>query len=209
MGYGIWAEVKKQGGFMTLTKQNSKVMEALTAWFKEHSTPPTLRELAKKSGLSSTWTVRHHLKKLAEDGYIKISSNISRGIELIKPAAGIPLLGRISAGVPIDAVENVEDHIDSITDMFGLKDMFALRVAGDSMTGAGIYDGDTVIVRKQKTASEGEIVAALIDSDATVKRYYMTDDGVKLVAENPKYQPIISKEARVMGKVVGVIRKLK
>ena len=103
----------------------------------------------------------------------------------------------------------MEEHIDSISEMFGLRDMFALRVAGDSMIGAGIYDGDTVIIRKQRTASEGEIVAALLGSEATVKRFYKTAEGVKLVAENPKYNPIISKEARVMGKVVGVIRKIK
>jgi repressor LexA len=184
-------------------------MDIINNWFKEHEAPPTLRELARKAGFSSTWPLRYHLKKLAADGYITMKKGLSRGIAILRPASGIPLLGRISAGLPLDAIENVEDHIDSITDMFGLKDMFALRVSGDSMTGAGIYDGDTVIVRKQKTAAEGEIVAALIDSDATVKRFYMSDDGVKLVAENPKYQPIISKEARVMGKVVGVIRKLK
>jgi repressor LexA len=142
-------------------------------------------------------------------GYISLKKGLSRGIEPVKNMRGIPLLGRISAGIPIDAVENVEEHIDSISEMFGLRDMFALRVAGDSMIGAGIYDGDTVIIRKQRTASEGEIVAALLGSEATVKRFYKTAEGVKLVAENPKYNPIISKEARVMGKVVGVIRKIK
>ncbi len=194
---------------MKLTAQTSKVLEKITDWFEEHGAPPTLRELAKQSGLSSTWTIRHHLKKLADAGYIKLNKNVSRGIELLNQSAGIPLLGRISAGLPIDAIENIEERISSITDIFGLRDLFALRVAGDSMTGAGIYDGDTVIVRKQKTAENGEIVAALLGSEATVKTFYMTDDGVKLKAENPKYSPIVSRDASVMGKVVGVIRKIK
>ena len=194
---------------MELTESTRRVLEALKGWFEEHKTPPTLRELAGQAGFSSTWPLRHHLKKLSAQGYINMKKGLSRGIELVKSSAGIPLIGRISAGLPVDAVENVEEHIDSISDMFGLKDMFALRVAGDSMTGAGIFDGDTVIIRKQKSANEGEIVAALLGAEATVKRFYRTSDGVKLVAENPKYDPIISKETRVMGKVVGVIRKLK
>jgi repressor LexA len=194
---------------MELKQGTRRVLDALNEWFASNSAPPTLRELSQKAGFSSTWPLRHHLKKLADMGYISVKKGLSRGIEPVKNMRGIPLLGRISAGLPIDAVENVEEHIDSISEMFGLRDMFALRVAGDSMIGAGIYDGDTVIIRKQRTASEGEIVAALLGSEATVKRFYKTAEGVKLVAENPKYNPIISKEARVMGKVVGVIRKIK
>jgi repressor LexA len=192
-----------------MTDKTRQVFEAIQMHFREQGSPPTLRELAKKTGFSSTWPLRLHLKKLADEGYINMKKGLSRSMELLKPAAGIPILGRISAGLPIEAAENVEEHIDSITDMFGLKDMFALHVAGDSMIGAGIYDGDTVIIRKQKSAANGEIVAALIGTEATVKRYYVTDEGMTLKAENPKYAPIISKEAGIMGKVVGVIRKLK
>jgi repressor LexA len=194
---------------MALGSKTLKVLDKLTTLTNEQRMTPTLRELAKDCGFSSTWPVRYHLEKLIEAGYIKMKKNTARGIELLKQSAGIPVLGRISAGKPIDAIENVEEHIDSITDMFGLKNMFALRVTGDSMTGAGIFDGDTVIINKQKTAANGEIIAALLENEATVKRFFLTPDGVKLVAENPKYSPIISKEIKVLGKVVGVIRKLK
>src|SRR5208283_4216057 len=194
---------------MELNKNKLKVLDFLNNLAREHRLPPTMRELAKECGFISTSSVMYHLNKLAGAGYLRIRKNTSRGIELVNPAVGIPVLGRISAGKPIDAIENIEEHIDSITDMFGLKNMFALRVAGDSMTGAGIYDGDTVIIRKQKTAVDGEIVAALLDNDATIKRYFFTPEGIKLVAENPKYSPIVSKEIKVLGKVAGVIRKIK
>jgi len=188
-------------------KSTKKVLEVITESVNTGTAPPTLRELAKKSGFSSTWPVRYHLKKLAEEGFIKMKKNLSRSIELTTQQAGIPLLGRISAGLPIYAAENVERHIHSVVDIFGVKDMFALSVKGDSMINAGILDGDIVFVRKQPSADEGEIVAALIGEEATVKRFYRSKDGVKLVAENPNYKPILSKEAVVMGKVVGVMRK--
>jgi repressor LexA len=194
---------------MELGRKTLQVLDKLTALTNERRLTPTLRELAKDCGFTSTWPVRYHLEKLAVAGYIKMKKNTARSIELLKRSVGIPVLGRISAGRPMDAIENVEEHIDSITEMFGLKNMFALRVSGDSMIGAGIFDGDTVIINKQKTAVNGEIVAALLENDATVKRFFLTQDGVKLVAENPKYAPIVSKEIKVLGKVVGVIRKLK
>jgi repressor LexA len=193
---------------MQLKQKTLKVLDRINEWFKENGRPPTLRELAKETGYSSTWPLRYHLKKLTEAGYINMRKNLSRGMELLKRAYGIPLIGRISAGVPIDAVENIEGHIDSIAQMFGVKDTFALRVKGDSMEGAGIFDGDTVIVKKQRAAEDGEIVAALLDNQATVKKYYLKPEGIKLVPANPKYEPIISKEITVMGKVIGVLRKL-
>ena len=157
---------------MNISNKTKKVLDALVKLNTEEGRPPTLRALAKATGLSSTWTVRHHLNKLVQAGYIKIKSSISRGIELLKPLSGLPLLGRISAGLPIDAVENIEEHIDSVAGFFGIKDGFALRVKGDSMIGAGIFDGDIVFVKKQATANTGDIVAALIGEEATVKRFY-------------------------------------
>jgi repressor LexA len=193
---------------MQLKEKTRKVLDKINGWFRDRGRPPTLRELAKETGYSSTWPLRYHLNKLAEAGYIKIRKKLSRGLELIRPVYGIPLMGRISAGRPIDAAENVEYHIDSVAEMFGVKNTFALRVQGDSMEGEGIFDGDTVVVRQQKTAEDGDIIAALLGTDATVKKFFLTPDGIKLMPANPKYEPIISKEIQVLGKVIGVLRRL-
>jgi repressor LexA len=198
-----------QGGlFMQLNGKTLKVMESIKSWFEENNRPPTLRELAKEAGYSSTWPLRYHLKKLSEAGYIDMKKNLSRGMELLKPVYGIPMVGAISAGRPITAAENIEYRIDSVAEMFGVKNTFALRVKGDSMTGAGIFNGDTVIIKQQKTAENGDIVAALLGSEATVKKFFMTPEGIKLEPANPAYDPIVSKEIRILGRVVGVLRKL-
>ena len=193
---------------MQLKDRTQKVMESIRSWFEENNRPPTLRELAKESGYSSTWPLRRHLKKLAEAGYITMKKNLSRGVELAHPAFGIPLIGKISAGRPIDAIENIEYRIDSVAEMFGVKNTFALRVQGDSMKGAGIFNGDTVIIKQQKTALNGDIVAALLGSEATVKKFFLTPDGIRLEPANPEYEPIVSKEIKVLGRVIGVLRKL-
>jgi len=192
---------------MELKNKTKKILEIINNWFREYNYPPTLRELAQESGLKSTWTVRYHLKKLAAQGFIKIKKNLSRGIELTR-GYGIPLLGRISAGLPIEAIENIDKYINGISDLFGVKEVFGLRITGDSMTGAGIFNGDIVIIKKQSKAENGEIVAALIDNEATVKKFYKNKNSVKLVAENPKYAPIISQNIQIIGKVIGVIRKI-
>lgn len=192
---------------MELKGRTKKIMKILKIWMQEYGYPPTLRELAKESGLKSTWTVRYHLKKLFNKGLINIRKNLSRGIELTQ-GFGIPLLGRISAGQPIEAIENIERYINDISDLFGKKDIFALRIKGDSMTGAGIFDGDIVIIKKQSSAENGEIVAAIIDNEATVKKFYKEKNGIKLIAENPQYKPIISDNIHIIGKVTGVIRKI-
>ncbi|MCX8093765.1 MAG: transcriptional repressor LexA [Candidatus Goldbacteria bacterium] len=191
---------------MKLKDRTKKMLDIIQRWFQAYNYPPTLRELAKESGLKSTWTVRYHLKKLVEHGLINMRKNISRGIELAR-GYGIPIIGKISAGQPIEAIENIDKYINSIYDLFGKKDIFGLRIKGDSMIGAGIFDGDIVIVKKQATAENGEIVAVLIENEATVKRFYKDKNHIKLVAENPKYEPIISKNAQIIGKVVGLIRK--
>lgn len=192
---------------MELKGRTKKIMDVLKVWAEEYGCPPTLRELAKESGLKSTWTVRYHLKKLVDKGLINIRKNLSRGIELTR-GYGIPLLGRISAGMPIEAIENIDKYINGISDLFGKKDIFGLRIRGDSMTGAGIFDGDIVIIRKQSMAENGEIIAALIENEATVKRFYRDKNSIKLVAENPKYNPVISRNIQIIGKVIGVIREI-
>ena len=191
----------------TISEAQKRVLTAIREWFRENNSPPTLRELCKGTGLSSTWTIRHHLKKLETAGYIKIKDNLSRGIELLQGFAGVPLVGRISAGRPIDAIENMEGSVE-LKDMFsGIDEIFALRVKGDSMTGAGIFEGDLVFVKKQATAVNGDIVAATINDEAVVKRFKKTAISVQLISENPKYAPIISDEVKIEGKVVGILRK--
>lgn len=193
---------------MQLKNRTLHVMESIKSWFEENDRPPTLRELSKEAGYSSTWPLRYHLKKLAEAGYINMKKNLSRGMELLKPVYGIPMVGRISAGRPINAAENIEYRIDSVAEMFGVKNTFALRVQGDSMKDAGIFDGDTVIIKQQKTAANGDIVAALLGSEATVKKFFLTPDGIRLEPANPEYEPIVSKEIKILGRVIGVLRKL-
>jgi|SRR3989339_1021282 len=190
-----------------ISKSQSKVLNCITDWVKAHDYPPTLRELSKLTGFKSTWTIRYHLNNLQEAGYIKLKKGFSRGIILMKNVFGIPVLGSISAGKPVDAIENIDGQID-LSNMFkDQKDMFALKVKGDSMQDAGIFEGDIAFVKKQLTAQDGEIVVALLDSEAVVKKYYLTKSGIKLVPANQKYQPIISKNAQIIGKVVGIIRK--
>ncbi|MEI6846249.1 MAG: transcriptional repressor LexA [Candidatus Firestonebacteria bacterium] len=191
----------------TISAAQKKVLDSLTLWLKENSHPPTLRELCRESGLKSTWTIRHHLKKLEEAGYVKLKEGLSRGIFLLKKSAGVPLLGRISAGKPIEAVENIEDTIDLNYMFSNIENIFALKIKGDSMINAGIFDGDIVFVKKQATAVNGDIVAAVLNNEATVKRFFKTPAGIKLKAENPKYEAIVSKNIKIAGKVVGVMRK--
>lgn len=191
----------------TISTAQKRVLDSITDWLKENSHPPTLRELCRKSGLKSTWTIRHHLKKLEEAGYLKLKEGLSRGIFLKRKNTGIPLLGKISAGKPIEAIENVEDTIDLNYMFSNIDNIFALKIKGDSMINAGIFDGDIVFVKKQSTAVTGDIVAAIIDDEATVKRFKKTESGVRLIPENPKYEPITAKNIKIAGKVVGIIRK--
>jgi repressor LexA len=192
---------------MELKGKTRKIFDIINNWIQEYNYPPTLRELAKESGLKSTWTVRYHLKKLANNGMINIKGNLSRGIELLR-GYEMPVLGKISAGLPIEAIENIDKYINNISDLFGHKNIFGLKIKGDSMTDAGIFDGDIVIIRKQSNAENGEIVAAFVEDEATVKRFYGDKNYIKLVPENPKYEPIISKNIKIIGKVIGVIRKI-
>jgi repressor LexA len=178
---------------------------------KEQGSAPTIREIGKRFQIRSTNGVRYYLKMLEDAGYIHRSRKISRGIG---PAAGsaptgIPLLGRVAAGEPILAEQSGGETLE-MGDMFGQTDeLFALQVRGDSMINAGILEGDYVIVRRQETARAGEIVVALIEDEATVKRYQPRRGRVELVAENPRYAPIVvdpDSSFRVLGTVRGVVR---
>ncbi len=170
--------------------------------------PPSVREICDATGIRSTSTVHAYLKRLEDEGYISRRSGLNRAIRL--PGEGVtrvPLLGRVTAGMPILAVEEVEDYVPfSGGNQYPAGELFALRVTGTSMINAGILDHDVVIVRRCNTAQNGDIVVALIGDEATVKRIFVEKDHIRLQPENDAYEPIIVKEATVLGKVISLVR---
>lgn len=170
--------------------------------------PPTVREICDACGIKSTSTVHAYLKRLEEEGYIDRVDGLNRAIRLPgESVTRVPLLGKVTAGLPILAVEEVEDYVPfSGGSQHGAGELFALRVTGTSMINAGILDRDVVIVRRTNTAQNGDVVVALIGDEATVKRIYVESDHIRLQPENPEYEPIIVKEAIVLGKVISLVR---
>lgn len=187
----------------TSTKQR-EILEFLRRFSAEHGYAPSIREICAAVGLRSTASVHYHLAELKRTGQIEMDENKNRTISVAEngPAGRIPILGMVTAGMPILAVENVEGYLP----WDGDPTCFALRVRGESMIGAGICDGDTVVVRPQPSADNGDIVVALLDDEATVKRLRRTDDGVWLMPENPAFAPIDGREAAILGKVRAVVR---
>ena len=194
-----------------LNARAKEILAFIQGFRKQRGSAPTIREIGEHFGISSTNGVRYYLNMLEKSGYIRRVPRSSRGIGTTAAtrATGIPLLGRVAAGQPILAEENFTDSLE-LADMFGQNEgLFALRVRGDSMVDAGILEGDYVIVRRQETARPGEIVVALIGEEATVKRYQPRRGHIELVAENPRYEPIVvGRDAsfRVLGTVRGVVR---
>ena len=191
--------------------------------------PPTIREICDATGLNSTSSVSYQLDNLENFGFIKRFPNQPRAMQVVDverlpqeptasstftdtsgddTAAFVPLVGRIAAGTPILAEENIEDVMPLPRDVVGYGDLFMLQVVGESMINASICDGDWVIVRSQNVADNGDIVAALIDEEATVKTFLHNDSGVWLMPQNPVFDPIPGEHARIMGKVVAVLRKV-
>ena len=203
-----------------LTERQQAILEFIRATRDERGYPPSVREIGDAVGLHSPSSVHAQLATLAERGYLSKDPSKPRAIrvnapEPAKPAAGrngvvdVPLVGQIAAGSPILAEENVEETLPLPRPLVGSGTLFALHVRGDSMTGAGILDGDTVVVRQQEVAEDGEIVAALVgEEEATVKRLDRRGSRVRLLAENPAYPPIEPEDVRVLGKVVAVLRKV-
>lgn len=198
-----------------LTEKQKRILEFIENMVVERGNAPTIREIGKKFGISSTNGVRTHLTALIKKGYVKKSDFISRGLELTRRVGSaigrVRLVGAVPAGRPIDAIENIEGEIGLDLTFLPKGDSFGLRVTGDSMIGAGINDGDVVIVKKQEEARTGEIVVAIIDGEATVKRYFPEGRRIRLQPENPRYEPILvtkrSGEFRIAGKVVGLLRR--
>jgi len=199
-----------------LTDRQRAIFEFIRNQIVTHGHPPTVREIGKQFAISSTNGVRTHINALIKKGYIRKNNLISRGLELIQPlpkdVGQIPLVGSVPAGLPIDAIENVEDEVALDMSFLPKGDLFSLRVVGDSMKNAGIINGDLVLVRKQSTAHKGDIVVAIIDGEATVKRFFSESHRVRLQPENDAFNPIIvdkrSGDFRIAGKVVGLLRKM-
>jgi repressor LexA len=200
-----------------LTVRQRKILEYVEHRITEDRQPPTIREIGDKFGITSTNGVRTHLEALVKKGYLKKEGFISRGLELTRRLAGpvrrIPLVGAVPAGNPIDSAENVESEFALDKGFLPGGETFSLRVIGDSMRDAGILDGDFVLVTKQDTAQSSDIVVAIINGEATVKRYFPEGNRIRLQPENDQYKPIIvekkSGEFRLAGKVIGLLRRFR
>ena len=185
--------------------KREKIFEYLTEFISEKHYAPSVREICTAIGLSSTASVYYHLQALAQEGKITLDESKKRAITLTEPPCKgrIPIVGVVQAGQPILAVENIEGYLP----WDGEGDYFALRVRGDSMIDAGILPGDKLIVRPQPTANDGDIVVALLEDEATVKRLHRQDGHVWLLPENPAYEPIAGDRATLIGRVKGVVRE--
>ena len=187
------------------SNKREQILNFLTQFMNEHGYAPTVREICNAVGLQSTATVHYHLNALRDAGLIEMDEMKKRAIYLpdAQRADRIPVVGVVTAGVPILATENIEGYIP----WDGESGCFVLRVRGDSMIGAGILDGDKVVVRPQPDAENGQIVVALLDDSATVKRLKKTGRDVWLMPENPSYEPIPGNEAKILGRVKALIRE--
>lgn len=192
-----------------LTDKQREVLDFIAATVMERSYPPSVREICAGVGIRSTATVHSYLKDLAEMGYLNKDERKTRALSIgSENFRRVPILGKVTAGQPITAIENIEGYIPY--DAAPSDDnFFALNVQGQSMINAGIFDGDVIIVRQQPTAMNGDIVVALLSDEATVKRLKIEDNGKKitLVPENPAFNPIEANDCTLMGKVVAVFRK--
>jgi repressor LexA len=200
---------------IAITARQQRILEFIAETVRERGYPPTVREIGEAVGLTSSSSVHAQLANLERKGLLHKDPTKPRAMTLSEPRADavtVPLVGRIAAGAPILADEHVEDYLAIPQGFAGDDPHFALTVRGDSMTGAGIFDGDVVVVRSQEHARDGDIVAALMpgpaEDEATVKRLGHDGDRVLLIPENPALQPIEMADGRVMGKVVAVLRKL-
>jgi repressor LexA len=203
-----------------LTKRQQEIFDFIKKYSAKYGYPPTVRDIGKAVGLASSSTVHAHLANLEKAGLLRRDPTKPRAIEMLDRATsgvvdavksvvgqgGLPLIGQVAAGQPILAEENIEEYVSVPVLAGGDEGEYVLRIRGESMKNAGILEGDYVVVRRQDTASDGEIVVALVGEDATVKRFFREDDHVRLQPENDSFEPIRSREVRVLGRVVGVLR---
>jgi repressor LexA len=206
---------------MDLTKRQQEIFDFIKRYSAEFGYPPTVRDIGKAVGLASSSTVHAHLANLERLGLLRRDPTKPRALELLDRAAagvrggvravmspGLPLVGQVAAGSPIVAEENIEEYIQTPEFAGGNDGSYLLRVRGESMKDVGIMEGDLVVVKPQETAQDGEIVVALVGEEATVKRFFQEADHVRLQPENSEMQPIVSRDVRVLGRVVGLMRNI-
>jgi repressor LexA len=200
---------------LNLTKRQREIFDYVKSYGEQHGYPPTVRDIGKAIGLTSSSTVHAHLANLEKLGMLRRDPTKPRAIEVLVDKAkaavapsGLPIVGQVAAGQPVLAEENIEEYVPVPQIAGGDEGEFVLRVKGDSMVGAGIFEGDYVVVRPQETASDGEIVVALVEDEATVKRFFKEEDHVRLQPENDALDPIRSREVQLLGRVVGVCRRV-
>ena len=202
-----------------LTKRQQEIFEFIKKYSARTGYPPTVRDIGKAVGLASSSTVHAHLSNLEKLGLLRRDPSKPRAIELLDKAvdaaksvvtgpSGLPVVGRVAAGQPVLAEENIEEYVPVPDVAGGDEGEYVLRVAGESMRDAGILDGDHVVVKSQDTAADGEIVVALVEDEATVKRFFKESDHVRLQPENTAMEPIITRDVSILGRVVGVLRKV-
>jgi len=207
---------------LALTKRQQEIFDFIKRYSAKYGYPPTVRDIGKAVGLASSSTVHAHLANLEKLGLLRRDPSKPRALELLDKAVGgvrggvrdmirptgLPLVGHVAAGQPVLAEENIEEYVP-VPEMAGGEDgEYLLRVRGESMKDAGIIEGDFVVVRPQDGAQDGDIVVALVGEEATVKRFFREADHVRLQPENAEMEPIRSKEVRVLGRVVGLLRKV-
>jgi repressor LexA len=199
-----------------LTNRQRQILECISDMINKKGFPPTIREIGDKFKFKSTNATRSVLTALSKKGYIKRKPLVSRGIELLRQAKAsfsiVPLIGRVSAGIPILAVENIEGNFAIDKSFLPDRESFFLKVVGDSMKDAGILEGDYVLARCQEIANKGDIVVAIIGDEATVKKYFPEKNRIRLEPANSQYGPIIveknTPDFRIAGKVVGLLRRM-
>lgn len=197
-----------------ISKKQEEILEYIKAQILERGFPPAVREICEAVDLKSTSSVHSHLETLEKNGYIRRDSTKPRAIEILddtfnltrREVTNVPLLGNVAAGEPILAQEHIQNYFPIPMEMLPNKQTFLLRVKGESMVNAGIFDGDLVLVQEEHTADNGDMVVALIDDGATVKTFYKENGYVRLQPENDFMDPIIVTEVSILGKVIGVFR---
>ena len=199
-----------------LTRRQAEILTFIQRHAETRGYPPSVREIGRALGLTSSSTVHSHLAALEKKGYLHRDPSKPRALEILrderafppKRAIPLPVVGRVAAGTPILAQENIEDYFPVPAEFLAGAEGFILRVHGDSMIDAGIHDGDYLIVRRQPTARDGDIVVARLEDEATVKRFYREADHVRLQPENDAMEPILARDVHIEGKAVGLIRRM-
>ena len=199
-----------------LTRRQQEILTFVRRYTDAHGYPPSVREIGQALGLTSSSTVHSHLSALEKKGYLRRDPSKPRALEIlkdereapVKKVVPLPVVGQVTAGLPILAQQNIEDYFPLPQEFVRSDECFILKVRGDSMVGAGIFDGDMLVVRKQQTAKDRDIVVARMEDEATVKRFFREDGRIRLQPENPRMAPIITRDVAIEGVALAVIHRL-